>query len=429
MNMVAHEECPLGAIVTTDPKNRSSFLERHLEAWQRVDPVLHAFVPGTVRPGELRNTLERVRADEPHAPLTGVFFAVKDIISVDGLPRTGGSRFNPTLLAGREASVVTRLRSLGALPFGMSVSTEFAWFHPGPTANPHNLRHTPGGSSSGSAAAVAAGVVPLAIGTQTIGSVIRPASFCGIVGYKPTQGLLPRDGLLSVSVTMDHPGFFTQDLDGMAALAALLFGGEHTALHPGDPEPAVTFCTGAYLLQAEDQTISAMRDLAARLRAEGYSVEEMELFSPEELIDLSHAHRAICAREFFHAHHRRFTENHHLYHESTAAFFREGEAVHVEQYAAALELREWWIAQFDRRESTRVFMSPAAPGPAPSGLHTTGNPVMNLPWTFLGAPALTMPFHWFPADGSSLPAGIQLTTSRFHDIPLFRAAQAMAPVL
>ena len=149
---------------------------------------------------------------------------VKDIIRVDGFPTRAGSRLPPHLFAGPQAACVTALRRAGALVLGKTVTTEFAGFEPGPTANPHRPGHTPGGSSSGSAAAVAAGYCPLALGTQTIGSVIRPAAFCGIVGFKPSLGRIATAGLVDFSPAVDTVGIFTQDLAGMGSVAAVLCG-------------------------------------------------------------------------------------------------------------------------------------------------------------------------------------------------------------
>ena len=170
----------------------------HLEArFQEVEPLIEAFVPEPDRFARLRRDaatlLERYPAPESRPPLFGIAVGVKDIFHVKGFTTRAGSQVSPELLQGPEAAVVTALRNAGALILGKTVTTEFAYFAPGPTRNPHNPAHTPGGSSSGSAAAVAAGLCPLALGTQTIGSIIRPASFCGVVGYKPSYDRVSRE--------------------------------------------------------------------------------------------------------------------------------------------------------------------------------------------------------------------------------------------
>ncbi len=417
------ESAPLTEFLPGSGSTRQQLLERCLSRYARVDPVLHAFVPDTVQPEVVRT--EHRRAIGAGGALAGVPFAVKDIIAVDGLPRSGGSALPAQALAGAESSVVRQLRRAGAVPFGVSVSTEFAWFKPGATRNPVDIRHTPGGSSSGSAAAVAAGIVPLAIGTQTIGSVIRPASFCGVVGYKPSQGLLPRDGILSVSTTMDHPGFFTQDLAGMIEVARV------SGLIPNDAEsrlPPLILCTGAYLKQADSLTVSLFTKIADELSAAGFVVKQEDPFHDDEIHRISAAHRTICAREFHHAHSTLFGSYGKLYSPTSEAFFREGSQVTAGVYFQALEMREQWLARFGActpgQTPGAIYLSPAAVGLAPVGLETTGDPTMNLPWTFLGAPALSLPLS-DDLRGGKLPMGLQLTTARFGDGALLHAAATL----
>src|SRR5713226_2947631 len=170
-------------------------------------------------------------------PLSGIPVGIKDIIATADMPTTNGSPVYKDCIPGADAWVVERLRNLGATIFGKTVSTEFAWRHPGPTVNPWNPKHTPGGSSSGSAAAVAAGVIPLALGTQTLGSVIRPAAFNGVVGLKPSYGAIPRTGVHPLSPSLDHVGFFARRVDDVALALSLLAGISDGDLH-GRPLPA-----------------------------------------------------------------------------------------------------------------------------------------------------------------------------------------------
>src|SRR5438067_10834636 len=190
------------------------------------EPLIHALVPEAGRRARLLNeaTALQKRFPDPESrpPLYGVLLGVKDIFYVDGFPTRAGSQLPAEIFSEPEASCVTKLREAGVLLLGKTVTTEFAYFEPGPTRNPHNLEHTPGGSSSGSAAAVAAGFCPLALGTQTIGSVIRPAAFCGIVGFKPTYGRIPTAGLVPCAPSLDTIGFFTQDVAGIALVAPVL---------------------------------------------------------------------------------------------------------------------------------------------------------------------------------------------------------------
>src|SRR5437868_2767695 len=199
------------------------------EACSRIDatePLIHALLPEQDRRQRLLTEAEALqkRFPEPASrpPLYGILLGVKDIIRVAGFPTQAGSQLPAELFDGPEAPRVTLLRNAGALLLGKTISAEFAWIEPGPTRNPHNLDHTPGGSSSGSAAAVAAGFCPLALGSQTIGSTIRPASFCGIVGFKPTYGRIPTAGVIPCAPSLDTVGVFTPDAGGIALAAPLL---------------------------------------------------------------------------------------------------------------------------------------------------------------------------------------------------------------
>ncbi|RLT42027.1 MAG: amidase, partial [Chloroflexi bacterium] len=217
------------AALRNDEQNLISYIHAICDRIDRADPQVRAFIPEQRRRARLvEEAVDLIglypdAADRP--PLFGVLVGVKDIFRVDGFLTQAGSELPSGLFEGDEAAVVTRLRAAGALIAGKTVTTEFAYFQPGPTRNPHNLNHTPGGSSSGSAAGVAAGFFPLALGTQTIGSTIRPAAFCGVVGFKPSYDRIPTAGLLYFSQSLDHVGLFTQDIAGMALAASLLCDG------------------------------------------------------------------------------------------------------------------------------------------------------------------------------------------------------------
>ncbi|HEX5542223.1 MAG TPA: amidase, partial [Micromonospora sp.] len=205
MNSLVRPRSLIGEVAALRGGERDLSVEvaRLCDRIDEVDPELQAFVPEPDRRGRLaeeaRSVAARWTRPETRPALYGVPVGVKDVVRVDGLPIRAGSAFPPEVLGGAQASVVERLRAAGALVAGKTVTAEFAASAPGPTRNPHDPAYTPGGSSSGSAAAVAAGMVPLAIGTQTIGSMIRPAAFCGVVGFKPTHGRIPADGVIAHS--------------------------------------------------------------------------------------------------------------------------------------------------------------------------------------------------------------------------------------
>ena len=263
-----------------DPAVGDRYAAACLEKAKAAEPRLKAF-----------EYLPRDTARRP-GPLSGIPVAIKDIIATSDMPTTNGSPIYRDHIPERDAWVVERLRSLGATIFGKTVSTEFAWRHPGPTANPWNTRHTPGGSSSGSAAAVAAGIVPLALGTQTLGSVIRPAAFNGVVGLKPSFGAIPRTGVHALSPSLDHVGLFARRVDDVAFALSLLAASSDSDTHgrplPGfevDAEdgvpplerPRLGIVRFANWTKAEPEQQQLFEAAIAKARKAGAILEELEL--------------------------------------------------------------------------------------------------------------------------------------------------------
>lgn len=364
---------------------------------------------------------ERYPDPDDRPPLYGVPVGIKDIVHVTPLPTRAKSDLPPGELVGPEATLVTTLREAGAIAFGKTVTTEFAHFDPGPTRNPHELGHTPGGSSSGSAAAVAAGMCPLAVGTQTIGSVIRPASFCGIVGFKPSYGRIPIDGVIPDAPSVDTLGLFTQDVAGVERAASVCVDGwtdEAVADRPtlGVPE-------GPYLDQADDDGRRAFEGAVDDLAADGYDVRRVDPF--DDLEAINERHEALVAAEMAEVHQEWFDAYEDRYAAPTANVIREGRSVSVGTAADArsgrLRLRES-LAEAASDEGIDVWISPAAPGPAPEGIDSTGDPIMNLPWTHSGTPAVTVPAG--TVDG--LPVGLQCTAGFGDDERLLAWADGIA---
>jgi len=401
-----------------------TYLDALFTRQEQVEPQIQAFVPEPDRRGRVmaaaRALLERYPQPGQRPPLFGIPIGVKDIFHAEGLVTRAGSKLPPDELTGREAAVVSGFKRAGALVMGKTVTTEFAYFEPGPTRNPHNLRHTPGGSSSGSAAAVASGLAPLAIGTQTIGSVIRPAAFCGIVGYKPTYNRIDPDGVIFFSPSADHVGLFTQDVAGMRLAASVVCNGwdKTTALVR---RPMLAIPTGPYLAQASAEALTAFDSQVNALRTAGYEVREIPLF--HNIDDINRIHRQLIAAEFAQQHARWYEQYRDLYRPRTAALIEEGMAVDPEivEDARALQplLREEVLHIMDVQD-VDMWIAPAAVGPAPEGLSSTGDPIMNLPWTFLGLPAVTVPAG---KAHNGLPLGLQMVGAWMMDEELLAWAE------
>jgi Asp-tRNA(Asn)/Glu-tRNA(Gln) amidotransferase A subunit family amidase len=315
---------------------------------------------------------------------------------------------------------------------GKTVTTEFATYAPGKTRNPHNFEHTPGGSSSGSAAAVAAGMVPLALGTQTNGSVIRPAAFCGVYGFKPTHGLISRHGILHTSRTLDQPGVFARTVEDLALAAEPLFGHDEadpdTRPHARVPllrvareEPPLTpmlaFVKTPHWDRTEPETREAFQELVAEL---GDRVEELELFpSAREAWDW---HRTIMEAEMAFNLEREWEKGRDRLSESLRAQLARGRSVSAFDYQRALAridpLHASFVELFEQRYD--AILTPAALGPAPKGLETTGDPIFCTLWTLCGMPAVSLPLL---QAGSGLPMGVQLVGPRHGDARLLRTAR------
>ena len=384
-----------------------TYFEELCDRIEQVDPELKAFVPEDDRRGRLSGALDRLEAAEEgeQPPLYGVPVGVKDIFHVDGLTTRAGSAVPPELFQGPEASVVSGLRDAGAVVLGKTVTTEFAGGSPGHTRNPHDTDHTPGGSSSGSAAAVAAGLCPLALGTQTVGSVIRPASFCGIVGFKPSFGRIPRDGVLPRSETLDHLGLFTQDIEGMKLAASVVCDAWEPTTPDGDPTLGVP--EGPYLRSASDRALANFEARLERLGGAGYGIERVRLFENFEETDeqRTRVHEAELAMN----HGEWFEEYESLYRALSAEEIRRGLDVTVAELLEgrrAIERRRPTLEEVMTDHGIDVWVSPAAPDTAPEGITSTGNPVMNRPWTDSGMPTVTLP----AGTIAGLPMGLQCTT-------------------
>ena len=375
------------------------------------EPSLHALLPEPGRFDRLRREAAALEAHYPdpatRPPLFGALVAVKDIFHVDGFVTRAGSKLPESLLQGPQAASVTLLKNAGALILGKAVTTEFAFFGPGPTRNPRDPARTPGGSSSGSAAAVAAGYAPLALGTQTIGSILRPASFCGVYGYKPSYERVSRAGVIPLARSYDHIGLLAADLNVLERGARALI--PDWSLDPAAwwaSRPTLGIPEGLYLRRCGTDMEVHFRNAVTRLVRAGYSVRSVPLLPDFEAI--RDRQYALTAFECAEVHASWYDAHRALYHPKTAELIERGRSVPASIADAArdarLTLRDE-IARVMKVQRIDVWLSPSAIGAATRGLESTGDPVMNLPWTQAGLPVLGLPMD---EDDEGMPLGLQL---------------------
>jgi Asp-tRNA(Asn)/Glu-tRNA(Gln) amidotransferase A subunit family amidase len=403
---------------------RVSEIDGQVQAWTFLDPE-HALA-------QARAADELRLSGEPIGALHGVPVGVKDIIDTGDMPTENGSVLHAGRTPSRDATVVARLRAAGAVIMGKTVTTEFATRTPGKTRNPHDPAHTPGGSSSGSAAAVAAGMVPLALGSQTGGSTVRPASYCGVYGFKPTHGLISRHGMSMLSRTLDHVGLFARTLEDLALLAEQVAGyderdpdtrprarvpfGTVAAEEPPLP-PMFAFVKTPHWEQAEGDTKAAFGELVERL---GDRVEEVELFP--SAAEAWQWHRTIMDAEVAVNLRREWDLGRDRLSPTLRAQIERGREVRAFDYQRALAsirpMYEGFVELFEQRYD--AILTPAAHGTAPKGLASTGDPAFCALWTLCGMPAASVPLM---QGANGLPIGAQLVGQRDRDPRLLRTAR------
>ena len=379
---------------------------------------------------EQARTLDALRkSGRPIGPLHGLPVGIKDIIDTAKVPTENGCTLDIGRVPVYDASVVEKLKAAGAIIMGKTVTTELAFMHAGKTRNPHAPDHTPGGSSSGSAAAVADAMVPLAIGTQTGGSVIRPASYCGVTGFKPSFGLISRRGILPQSPSLDTVGVFATDVAGAALLAETLAGYDvaDTATTPTPTPRLLTTASDEPPLPPvyafikppgwdDAELHEAFGQLSEALGEQAFDVELPEVFN-----HAAAERQRINFAEMSRCYHHYWRDGKDQLGAETREAIENGNTTLARDYLAALDWREVLYAPLEEIfERCDAIISPASTGPAPKGLEFTGNPVFNGLWTFLGTPAITIPLL---TAGNGLPMGVQLSGPREGDGRLLRSAR------
>jgi Asp-tRNA(Asn)/Glu-tRNA(Gln) amidotransferase A subunit family amidase len=377
--------------------------------FENCEPSVLAFIPEEHRFERLAKEAEALVARFPdpakRPSLFGLLVGVKDIFHVEGFTTQAGSRLPADDLQGHEAASVTRLKNAGALILGKTVTTEFAYFFPGPTRNPHNPEHTPGGSSSGSAAAVGAGHCPLALGTQTIGSVIRPAAFCGIVGYKPTYERISREGVIPLSPSLDHIGFFAPSVERATNAARVLIQ-DWDDSNSLEGKPTLGIPDGPYLASASDYALACFNTICESLAGAGYELRHVPVM--DDFQKIRDRHDVIMSAEAAQVHANWFKRHESLYSPKFTDLIKRGQLITPNQLQDALRARDKFRGQITQTMSDHgidIWICPPTIGPAPKGLDSTGDPVMCLPWTQIGLPAINIPT---TKNEDGLPMGLQL---------------------
>jgi len=375
---------------------------------------------------------ERRRSGKPAGRLHGIPVGIKDIIDTALIPTEFGSSLFSGRLPKTDATLVSRLKAEGAIIMGKTVTAAMATFMPGPTTNPHDPGRTPGGSSSGSAAAVAAFMTPGAVGTQTNGSVIRPASYCGTVGYKPSFGLIPRTGILTQSPFLDQVGVFTRKVEDAALLAEVMMGPDNadraSIAHPVAP-PLQRICNGQPPLPPKFGLVrTAIWDQAEKATREGFAELQEALGEQVEIVDLPSSFDAVWDHlkiineaEMAAWYGAFFDRSPGHFDDRFTGQIQRGRSVSAIDYMAAMYHRERLLGVLDELFDTYdVLLTPAAAGAAPEGLGSTGSPAFCTTWTYCGVPTVSLPLLY---DEDSLPIGVQLVGQYLDDGRLLRTAR------
>jgi aspartyl-tRNA(Asn)/glutamyl-tRNA(Gln) amidotransferase subunit A len=389
-------------------------LEPRLDAWVTVD------AEGALKAAK---TLTReAKNGRIRSPLHGIPVGVKDIYDTAGLKTTMGSRLFADHVPAKDAAVVAKLRESGAIILGKTETTEFAYLDPAPTRNPWNTEHTPGGSSSGSAAAVAARMCPLAFGTQTGGSVMRPASFCGVAAIKPTHDLLSREGIYPQSWSLDHAGFMARSVADLAITLKVLTDVE---AKPKPRKPRIGVPT-SYFNEAGTPAVTAnYLSTVEKLRAAGAEVTDLKL--PECFRVVHAAHRMIMFSEAATIHEAKFREKSDAYRQQMQSEIMGGLLIPASIYLRAQRIRAKFRADMTRLiADLDAIVTPSALTPALKGLSSTGDAAFNAPWSLIGFPTVTIPSG---LTGDGLPLGLQIIAKPYDEPNLLGVAEWCETVL
>ena len=366
----------------------------------------------------------------PIGPLHGIPIAIKDIFGTDEMPTECGTILRKKRYSKGDSTVVSLLKSSGAYVMGKTVTTEFAYFDPGKTTNPHDYNRTPGGSSSGSAAAVASFMTPVAIGSQTNGSVIRPASYCGVLGYKPSYGLISRNGVLRQSFLLDHVGIFSRTVDDLAFISQEIIkrdtedrstvqfaSGNFLNIAKEDPpfDPRFIFFKTDMWKNLDEETIKIFEKF---IKEQGSNVEVHD--TPSYFKDIIKYHKIIHETDMAYAFSDYYKNSKNKLGKELVKAIERGQNYKSRDYVEAVENRDYFYKIFSEVfNDYHGILTPASSGVAPKGLKSTGSPEFSTIWTFLGMPSISLPLL---SGSNNLPLGVQLVGEKFDDARLMRTA-------
>ena len=395
--------------------------EKEVEAWEFFDQELVL---------KQAKKLDELHQSGKHGDLHGIPVGIKDIFDTEDMPTTDGTEIHKKNPSWNDCTVVSKLKQAGAIIMGKTVTAELAYYSPGKTKNPHDTTRTPGGSSSGSAAAVASHMVPLAVGSQTNGSVIRPASYCGVVGYKPTKGLISRHLVLQISRALDQVGVFANSIEDAALISEQLIGHDKqdpdTSLNPRPKllaaskekppaEPVLAHIKLPFMNELEEDVKEGFKEIKDELKGK---VDEIEL--PEGFAGIPDWHKIIMESDMARSFSEEYKKSKNKLSDKIIEAIERGMKYTSVEYNNALAKVDVANAYFNQFfHDYDVILTPSACGEAPKGLKSTGNPIFCTVWTYCGMPCISLPLL---QGKNGLPVGVQLVSSLFDDERLFRNA-------
>ncbi len=400
-----------------------SYLLQTLELIDEKEGSVKALLPEDDRKKRLLDDAKQLvkRFPDPlqRPSLYGILVGVKDLYNVDKLPTRAGSKLPDSIFMGAEAELVKNLKLQGALILGKTVSTEFAYFSPGETRNPVNLEHSPGGSSSGSAAAVAAEYCPLALGTQTIASIIRPASYCGVFGFKPSYGRISLSGVFPFSQSADHIGYICKHFADLDYVAKAVITGWKSLDQCAVPRLGIV--RGEFLAQTDEAVKANYYAQLQKLHKAGFELIESDPFPNIDAINT--LHRKLIAREFYRNHLPIYSKYHSLYSQASKDLYTFGSSIN-ENDLILLKRNQTILRQVISNLMTEkqidLWLTPSTTTTAPHGLSSTGSPLMSLPFTHAGLPSISIPSG---VDERGLPFGMQIVADFWQDEYLLNASE------